>query len=281
MIKKDLKNILCCPKCHSGLELVEDALFCRGCKIKFPLNNGIPMFLAKSLKTAESFYEKSLIKRRLFSFGEKIASFIFSFYFPTKGQGIINNLRKKSSRYQLVLNIGGGNKKYGFRHEVNLDIVQLPNVDVVGDAHHLPFKNDSFDLVICESVLEHVENPPGVLKEIYRVLKGGGKIYAITPFLQRYHSYPKDYTRWTLNGLESLFSQFRCISKGVNGGAWVSFVEFNIQLVRLVFRQKNLLFFPVIFLLLIFFAFLRLIFLLIPKQKEHILANSFYFLGEK
>ena len=281
MIKRDLKKIICCPKCHSDLELVEDSLFCRGCEANFPLNNGVPIFLAKSLKTAESFYEKSLIKRRLFSFGEKIASFIFSFYFPTKGQGIIDKLRKKGSQRQLVLNIGGGNKKYGFSDEINLDIVQFPKVDVVADAHCLPFKNESFDLAICESVLEHVENPVGVVKEIYRVLKKRGKIYAITPFLQRYHSYPKDYTRWTLNGVESLFSQFKVISKGVNGGAWVSFVEFNIQLVRLVFRQKNILFFPVIFLLLIFFAFLRPIFLLIPKQKEHILANSFIFLGEK
>lgn len=42
------------------------------------------------------------------------------------------------------------------------------------DAHKIPFRKNSFDLVICTEVLEHVINPEKVLKEIKRVLKPDG-----------------------------------------------------------------------------------------------------------
>ena len=42
---------------------------------------------------------------------------------------------------------------------------------VVADAHKLPFKNKSFDLIICTETLEHVIDPLLSLKEMRRVLK--------------------------------------------------------------------------------------------------------------
>ena len=49
-------------------------------------------------------------------------------------------------------------------------------VDVVGDAHSLPFKNDSFDVVLATEVLEHLKEPQRALNEMKRVLKDGGKL---------------------------------------------------------------------------------------------------------
>ncbi|MEJ2348080.1 MAG: methyltransferase domain-containing protein [Patescibacteria group bacterium] len=45
---------------------------------------------------------------------------------------------------------------------------------MVGDAHNLDFKSNTFDAVFCLEVLEHVYQPREVLKEFKRVLKKGG-----------------------------------------------------------------------------------------------------------
>lgn len=47
---------------------------------------------------------------------------------------------------------------------------------LVADAHKLPLKNKTFDLVTCIETLEHLEDPEKALKEIFRVLKSGGKV---------------------------------------------------------------------------------------------------------
>lgn len=52
---------------------------------------------------------------------------------------------------------------------------------VQADAEHLPFRGETFDLVTCFAVLEHLFDPGKALKEIYRVLKPGGVLVATTP----------------------------------------------------------------------------------------------------
>ena len=45
-----------------------------------------------------------------------------------------------------------------------------------GDARHIPFGEDTFDLVVCNSVLHHFEDPVAALNEMDRVVKPGGAL---------------------------------------------------------------------------------------------------------
>jgi SAM-dependent methyltransferase len=66
----------------------------------------------------------------------------------------------------------------------------------LGDAvRGLPFDDGTFRAVNCDSVLEHVHEPLGLLRELRRVLTPGGKLIVITPNIYRVrHRFWRDYT---------------------------------------------------------------------------------------
>jgi len=59
-------------------------------------------------------------------------------------------------------------------HAVQVDLKK-------GAAESIPFPDNSFDLVMLDNVLEHVNDRPLTLREIRRVLKPGGLLYMVTP----------------------------------------------------------------------------------------------------
>lgn len=65
----------------------------------------------------------------------------------------------------------------------NLHNENLPtNIVKVADARNLPFKNNTFDVILLSDVLEHTSDPKKVAKESLRVLKKGGLIFATVPY---------------------------------------------------------------------------------------------------
>lgn len=57
----------------------------------------------------------------------------------------------------------------------------LDEAHVIAAGAALPFADDSFDLVLCDWVLEHIDDVPGFVAELERVLKPGGWFCARTP----------------------------------------------------------------------------------------------------
>ena len=53
-----------------------------------------------------------------------------------------------------------------------------------GRGEHLPFADESFDLIVCLWVLEHIERPDEVFSEVRRVLRPGGHFVFLTPNLR-------------------------------------------------------------------------------------------------
>ena len=101
-----------------------------------------------------------------------------------------------------VLDIGSGTAhiKDSRPDIVSTDILTFPGIDVVADAHRLPFPNECFSGVVMLDVLHHMERPIEFLKEASRALKPGGRLAMIEPamttlarrFYDRFHEEPVD-----------------------------------------------------------------------------------------
>jgi SAM-dependent methyltransferase len=117
---------------------------------------------------------------------------------------------------ELVLDCGAGSRQFYYDNVINFEIAKYSSTDVLGVGEVLPFKDDTFDAVLSNAVLEHVKNPWLCAAEILRVLKPGGELICCVPFLQPLHGYPHHYYNMSAQGLRNLF------------GNNISVVEHNI-----------------------------------------------------
>ena len=121
---------------------------------------------------------------------------------------------------------------------VNVDLFPLPGVDVVADAHSLPFPPDLFQRVECDAVLEHVKNPERVVAEMERVLAPGGFAHIVTPFCHPFHEYPRDYRRFTLDGLKEMAGNLEVAAEGWRTGPTATLLVFVLEYVKLWFPWR-------------------------------------------
>ncbi len=116
---------------------------------------------------------------------------------------------------QVVLDAGAGEARHrGFFQRgryVALDAGSgdpawdYSGLDVRGDLGCLPLRARSVDGVLCMVVLEHTRDPRRTLAEFGRVLKPGGFLVMVVPFLWEEHQAPHDYFRFTRHGVRLLF----------------------------------------------------------------------------
>lgn len=62
----------------------------------------------------------------------------------------------------------------------------------------------TFDVVVCEQVLEHVRDPWTAARTLRDLCRPGGHVVVSTPFLIKVHNEPTDYWRFTVPGLRLL-----------------------------------------------------------------------------
>ncbi|MBI5233964.1 MAG: class I SAM-dependent methyltransferase [Deltaproteobacteria bacterium] len=76
------------------------------------------------------------------------------------------------------------------------------------DMQDLPYKDNTFDYVISDQVLEHLDDPAKAVRESHRVLKKGGIGIHTTCFINPVHEAPKDLWRFSPEGLRIICKDF-------------------------------------------------------------------------
>lgn len=130
-----------------------------------------------------------------------------------------NRIIKYISSNSKILDLGAG---AGRIEQLNLRglVVYVCGVDIdnrvlknpylheakIGYAESIPYKDNSFDVVLCNNVLEHLVDPEKAFREVYRVLKKGGVFIAKTP--NSYH-YVAIISRLTSHWFHAFYNRIR------------------------------------------------------------------------
>ncbi len=131
---------------------------------------------------------------------------------------------------------GAGVKPEGY---INVDLFAFPGVNVAADAEQLAFRAQVFQCIECDAVLEHVKRPEKVMQEMTRVLARGGYVHLVTPFCHPFHEYPRDYRRFTLDGLKELAGDdLEVVAEGWRTGPTATVLVFVMEYVKLLFPSR-------------------------------------------
>jgi len=120
----------------------------------------------------------------------------------------------------LVLDAGAGHRPYRnlFRHTVYESCDYLPVLEEVGgdtgvdhtffcDLENIPRPENTYDVIICNQVLEHLKIPAKAIAEFHRVLKPGGVLYLTAPQCFGIHMAPHNYFNFLDSGLKFLLTK--------------------------------------------------------------------------
>jgi SAM-dependent methyltransferase len=293
------QDLFICPRCASSLRPEVGRWRCTGAPCRyadelFPVVSGVPALVdfehsvldADRLRAVEGASE---VNRRL-RFDHAVRQRLLhpaNTTAPAKVARMLELLRADDAtvgRRPRILVIGGGAVGSGLQELyadptvdlISFDIYASPAVQFIGDGHAIPLTDGCIDGVVIQAVLEHVLEPTVVAKEIHRVLRSGGIVYADSPFIQQVHEGPYDFTRFTDSGHRCLFRSFEWIDSGSVAGAGTALRWSIDYFVRALTRSVKL--GRIVQLCFIWLSFMDRI--LDPKHSLDG-ASSVFFLGRK
>lgn len=159
----------------------------------------------------------------------------------------------KIKRKDRVLEIGSGHNPF-FRSDVIAEKYIDSNFHRCGDikiyphqefinagGENLPFKDKEFDYVICNQVLEHVEDPDKFIREQNRVAKRG---YIETPSLIGEFLFPKASHKWVILEIDNklvLFEKAKMLGNYMNnyGELFLNYLPYQSTLYRLLWMTEG------------------------------------------
>jgi len=118
------------------------------------------------------------------------------------GSGIDLGAKSKDAKYYEYFNMS--------------KVTSVDFVDYYSGGHGIikldlekPFKirSNTYDFVLMFNVMEHIYNYNNLINESVRILKPGGKLHGLVPFMWHYHPDPNDYFRFSEQALKNLIKK--------------------------------------------------------------------------
>jgi 2-polyprenyl-3-methyl-5-hydroxy-6-metoxy-1,4-benzoquinol methylase len=123
--------------------------------------------------------------------------------------------KKGEAAQLLILDVAPQDHEFISSRAPYRTIVETIDIDPSSGATYIcditlntGIEENRFDVIFCTEVLEHVSNPFLAIKEISRILKPGGWLFASSPFGFRIHGPLPDNWRFTEHGWRELLNDF-------------------------------------------------------------------------
>jgi SAM-dependent methyltransferase len=239
-----IPTFVCCPECQSDLKAADNYFQCLQCNQQYPVTTSTQVDLRpkRQLKRTVSFkidpndpiWSGNLSGRNLrdLSVG-----------------GLEQILPQASSSEMLALEVGCGDRRSVRTMIEHAGYCWIgcdwgaQSAPYLADLHALPFRDDSFPMVISDAVLEHVRYPHIAIREMARVLRPGGVMVNEVAFLQPYHD---SYYHMTHEGVIDLhrfaglevtkYGRGRTLALGYLGGRALGRFGWMVRPVDLAFQ---------------------------------------------
>jgi len=202
LVRRDALEVYCCPTCHGTLR-DEASLVCDGCAARYDVRAGIPRFVgsdnyAKNFGFQWKRFQATQLDSRT-GLGLSARRFWAESRWPRDLAGeLILEAGSGAGRFTEVLARTGA-RLFTFDCTEAIDANRLSNPDAVNvdfaqaDILRMPFRDCTFDRVVCLGVLQHTPAARDALAALVRVLKPGGYLVAdhyvfnaLTPFRGKY-----------------------------------------------------------------------------------------------
>ncbi len=193
-------DVLACSQCGGTLSPEAGGVQCGGCAAHFPLTatGGLDLRLQSPKKYPLQFELGGLRVPPDFKFLPLPMNPRPEVAFPSGDvpwhltPELLSYLPAARAANSVALDLGCGDgihrsvcEAAGFRW-IGLDYTAA-DAPILGDGHALPFTSNSIELVFSIAVLEHIQYPFVVAREVFRVLKPGGAYIGTVAFLEPFH----------------------------------------------------------------------------------------------